>query len=248
MLVNARKLWEFFGQHEELRAKYFVQVINTILGNSRPSVNVLLDVGSGSGQLTRYLTHYFKPKEIVCIERSVDSLKYMLETPDWSNAIHAVQADGQNLPIANDAADLVTAFSVIEYMVHQERFIDEIQRTLSERGVIILQFPNVYTLVELHTGILLPFLFPEAMKDAIVRKRLNWKMFNIRNLSAKHMEKCLNIRNMIFVKQKLVPPEEIIPPMFRPLYGAIKTLLKTVFPLGYLFIAMKKGQKHKLEM
>lgn len=72
-------------------------------------VRSLLDVGSGSGSLTKHFSLHFG--QMILLDVSAKALK---QTSHHCR-IHCVCADAQNLPFKNNVFDQLHAFSLIEH-------------------------------------------------------------------------------------------------------------------------------------
>lgn len=135
--------------------KYFSSFI------SKYDFDSLLDVGCGKGLLFDSIVSLNKFKLLV----GVDLMK------NNKGQYQHVVADATRLPFKNSVFSLVTAFSLIEHIPKAERkmFYKEMKRVVKKEGIIVIQFPNRYFIIESHTY--LPFFgfLPSSMHSFAYR-------------------------------------------------------------------------------
>jgi SAM-dependent methyltransferase len=107
----------------------------------------LLDVGCGKGLLFDNIKISDKSKLLVGV--------------DWMKKIKGeyqhVVGDAIRLPFRNSIFLLVTAFSLVEHIPKDKReiFYEEVKRVMKKEGMLVIQLPNRYSIIESHTY--LPF-------------------------------------------------------------------------------------------
>ena len=114
---------------------------------------------------------------------------------------------------------------------------------LKPGGEFILQVPNKYFLVDLHTG--LPFLYylPLNVRCWLLTK-LGYKgigdVMNIQVLSRRELISIIRTEFTEVRNVKVIYPPRLIMPQLRPLYSALSLFgLFKLVPFGFLFVANK---------
>ena len=140
-----------FGTETE-RMKYFSSFI------SKYGFDSLLDVGCGKGLLFDNIMGLNKFKLLV----GVDLIKNRKEQ------YQHIVADATRSPFKNSAFSLVTAFSLIEHIpkAQRETFYKEMERVIKKEGILVIQLPNRYFIIESHTY--LPFFWFLAFKHTFI--------------------------------------------------------------------------------
>ena len=100
----------------------------------------LIDVGCGSGRLTKPLSDYLKGRYLgLDIEQSlVDYAKASVERPDWQFTI----TEGVHIPEQDSQADMICFFSVFTHLLFEETYLylKESMRVLKPGGRIVFSF------------------------------------------------------------------------------------------------------------
>jgi ubiquinone/menaquinone biosynthesis C-methylase UbiE len=100
----------------------------------------LIDVGCGSGRLTRPLSEYLSGRYLgLDIEQSlVDYAKDSVNRPDWQFKI----TEGVHIPEQDSQADIICFFSIFTHLLYEEtyRYLQESMRVLKPGGKIIFSF------------------------------------------------------------------------------------------------------------
>lgn len=134
------------------------------------SHETILDVGVNATEYSdtdNYLERFYEyPENITAV--SLDDISTLKERYPRSTFL---QADGTNLPFADNQFDIAFSNAVIEHVgstEQQKKFLEELIR-VSKRGY--LTTPNKFFPVEVHTRIpLLHILLPKKYFDAFLRK------------------------------------------------------------------------------
>lgn len=102
----------------------------------------ILDVGCGSGWLTRYLIG--KGLDVVGCDNSSYAIKVS----------GAIKGKATNLPFKDESFDAVLGISIIEHLTLEEahEFLNESYRVLQKKGVLFLVTPNFATPLRLVLG------------------------------------------------------------------------------------------------
>lgn len=130
--------------------------------NFRPTLH--LDIGAGLGYNTLIFAE--NANEILAVDLQIPKNNVLKDKKNVSVLV----ADGQFLPFKEEVFDLVSWFSVIEHIAKQELALREALRVLKLKGKLIIQVPNKFFPLELHSGLPLVFLTPSRIRHFILRK------------------------------------------------------------------------------
>jgi ubiquinone/menaquinone biosynthesis C-methylase UbiE len=113
--------------------------ISFLLGRIKPKEDeILIDVGCGTGILFKMV----KCKEIIGIDISIN----MIREAKKIGKAELILADGENLPLRDEIADIVMSVTVIDLAENKEKFFSEIIRCLKRNGrfgISILKHSNI---------------------------------------------------------------------------------------------------------
>jgi SAM-dependent methyltransferase len=100
----------------------------------------LIDVGCGSGRLTKPLTQYLSGKYLGTdiVPDLVDYARNLVARPDWRFEV----VQDLYIPEEDDTADMVAFFSVFTHLLHEQSFVylREAKRVLKPAGKIVFSF------------------------------------------------------------------------------------------------------------
>ena len=244
-----RRIWESFGSTVDKRADYLWKLYLRA-GTMRRNGNYL-DIGCGSGQ--NAIVFGQDCQSIHCLDIESEGLK-KCQTTFRLKAINGAffcQGDAQVLPFKDAIFDSVSTFSVIEHVPEQHLAIREVSRVLKPGGELILQVPNKYFFIDLHTGIPLLHCFPSSIRRWLLRK-LGYKgLSDVMNTQVPSRSELTSLIRDEFAKVhvlKIVYPSELIIPRLKPIYSALNLLgLFNLVPFGFLFIACKADGSRSLD-
>jgi len=156
------KIWESLKDSAEVRAKYLRDLFVSAFGNFSPQL--YLDIGAGLGYNSLVFgenTHEIFTVDLRFPENNV------LKNVD---KVHMIIADARFLPFRNGVFNAVSLFSVIEHVPDQQRSLEDAICVLKPNGYLIVQTPNKFFPIELHSG--LPFVFsvPLRVRSAIFKR------------------------------------------------------------------------------
>jgi len=159
------------------------------------------------------------------------------------NKVHMVVADASFLPFRDGVFDVVSLFSVIEHVPDQRRSLVDAMRVLKPGGYLVIQIPNKFFPIELHSGLPFVFLVPFRVRSAIFKKVGHEGLGRINIPSLRKLkETILQIEHGCKIRvRKVVYPSVVVWSKLRFFYKvAFKTGFLKAIPLGYLLI-VKKG-------
>ncbi len=136
--INDAKIFDYFEQrndpattHDELRLKQYV------LSQIKDDNNVILDVGSGSAWIAKYLSD---KNIVISLDISENNIQKALDKINSSNH-YGIIADALNPPFKKNIFDYIVASEVIEHIVKPDEFITELSRLLKTNGELIITTP-----------------------------------------------------------------------------------------------------------
>lgn len=139
-----------FGIDIKWRKKILYILNNNILNNNNIKKYNILDIASGTGDMTIMLAKQFINSNIIGLDISQSMLniaKQKILKKKLKNRIHLIKGDVENIPIKSNTFDIVTVIFGIRNFENIEYSLNEINRVLKPKGVIlILEFstPNNY--------------------------------------------------------------------------------------------------------
>ena len=217
------------------RSHYFREVYDSFGINNK--FENYLDLGCGKGYNTKAFSNI--SKNIF----GLDPIKEDLEVAKKNNpGGKFIFGDATKLPFESNYFDAISSFSVLEHISNLDLALDEINRVLKKDGTLILQQPNRYFLVELHTYLPLTWILPFKIRKFLL-KRLNYSNDAIfaTDLSLKKLTQKLECHGFSLEIKKMIYPEEIIPSKFRCTYQVLnKFKIFNMIPWGYFIVGVKK--------
>jgi len=234
MFRFTHEIWKTFEETASERARYLETLYSKQVKNTRSAF--YLDIGSGLGYNTLLLGK--NASEIVAI----DVLFPKNNILKHCEKISLVIADAQFLPFREELFDTISLFSVIEHVTNQELALKEAFRVLKSNKELIIQIPNRFFPLELHSGIPLVFFISSEIRDFILRK-MGYEWLSRMNIPSKNKLKEMTSKiapqAKIIVKRVIYPPSVVLSKL-RPIYRLIrKAHILNFIPMGYLLIVKK---------
>jgi len=128
------------GLHNEIGRELAKKILNV-----EPSQSIL-DVGMGTGRLTRRLSFYLPDTKVV----GIDFASGMIEEARKKQAGHEIiQADANHLPFKNETFDILASNLAYQWMENIEDSFQEAYRVMSKPGNLILTIFGEKTFQEL---------------------------------------------------------------------------------------------------
>ena len=120
--------WWFVGRR--------IILAETIQHHITSPVEQALDIGCGTGGNLPVLSRF--SKVVIGLDTSPQALDYC-RSRGW-NTVRLIQKDGR-LQFADETADLVTMFDILEHVADERPLLGEIRRVLRPDGLLIITVP-----------------------------------------------------------------------------------------------------------
>jgi SAM-dependent methyltransferase len=151
-------------------------------------------------------------------------------------AAQLVLGDVTRLPFQNGTFDMVTVFSILQ-IVDPKVTVEEALRILKANGRLLIQVPNRYFPLDVHTG--LPFInyLPRKIREYFLCLiGYEWmKKMNIPTPKQIIRSVKSGLQNAKITIQRIIYPTTLIPSKFRTLAKiAAQIGIFSLFPYGYL--------------
>lgn len=102
--------------------------------------SIVLDVGCGTGDMTRFLSGIFKNIDFIGEEVHKETLQYAKQFQQKN--LKYILGNGKVIPLKDKSVDLVYSTSVIEHVNDDSRFVKEINRILKKGSIFIVTTLN----------------------------------------------------------------------------------------------------------
>lgn len=117
------------------------------------NANVICDIGCGSGDFLAAAHELSDSTLLVGVDRSVSALIMAAQTyPRLRQSL--VCADARQLPLADNCADFVSVFGLIEHIEDFEEALDDIKRVSAPNGTIVLTTSNARSVLQIKNALL----------------------------------------------------------------------------------------------
>jgi malonyl-CoA O-methyltransferase len=145
----------------------------------------IVDIGAGTGELSTALTKRYKGSEVLTLDLSPAMLKHARQrrgmVDKWFGKQHFVCADLEQLPLADNSADMIFSNFAIQWCSDLDLAFSEFQRVLRSNGLLLFTTFGPDTLKELrqawravddniHVN---SFIDMHDIGDALLRARLS---------------------------------------------------------------------------
>lgn len=118
------KFMEIFGD----------EIDNWIIEEIDSSSNKVLDVGGGTGRITKSIEENLNSGDVSLLDRSEE----MLKEASKKNLDNRVLGDSSSLPFSNESFDTVICTDAIHHFKNPEKSISEMVRVLKSDGKLII--------------------------------------------------------------------------------------------------------------
>ena len=107
-----------------------------------PNAEVILDLGAGTGLLSKQVTQRFPQAKILALDFAQESLKH-------NPATHKICANAQHLPLADNSVDIITSSLMMQWCEDLSILFSECFRVLKNDGLLLFSSFGPDTLKEL---------------------------------------------------------------------------------------------------
>ena len=213
---------------------YFLKKLYDEVANGVKTGERYLDVGAARVTNAKVFGEGFH--EVYCLDIN------FIDQQGQEPKIHFIIGDAQTLPLKENTIGLLSLFSAIEHLPSPQQALTEAIRVLQPNGEIVIQVPNLFFPIDLHTGILNPFWIPKFARKTYLKimGHSNW-LNNIHGFPReKDITGWLRGGMQLTGVRKVIYPPHFVPRGTRPIY-ILLTKLKffTLIPLGYLYVYKK---------
>ncbi|MCJ7506991.1 class I SAM-dependent methyltransferase [Candidatus Bathyarchaeota archaeon] len=232
-MIKPKTIHVRFIEHRDERAEFLWSVYCKNSIRSQGSAGPYLDIGSGNLANANVFRQRARVGDAVGIDITNDLVK--------SEGFALIQADAKALPFLDRSFELVTMISLIEHVNEPLECLSEALRVAKSNGELVVQFPNRYFPIELHSGLFMYFYLPRRLR--------NWLASSTGRESMKKVDvpSLRKVRTMIYhlerscqvVTVRITYPESLLPQLgwILALYGLLKPLKAFhVFPMGFMIL------------
>jgi ubiquinone/menaquinone biosynthesis C-methylase UbiE len=235
-LPNFLEIWKTARGAMGVRARYLYDLYRSL---SKFESSVLLDIGTGLGN--NALVFGERADQIFAIDLELRRGNVLKEHKKAS----LIRADARFLPFKEASFDTVLLISVLEHIADKKLALKDALRVLKPGREIVIQIPNRYSLIELHSALPMVFFVPARIRNTVLRLiGYSW-VTDIDIPTPATVEKTftqLEPGHGIEVARIIYPPI-IVSATIRPIYIFLyKTRLLRLSPLGYLVVVRKRRQ------
>lgn len=108
--------------------------------NKLPPGSVIMDLGCGTGDLTRYLADHFKEHNFIGEDIHDKTLSYA-KLFRQKNVTY-IKGKEHKIPVKGASTDIIFSTEVIEHTDNDELFVNEIKRVIRKNGIVAITTPN----------------------------------------------------------------------------------------------------------
>jgi ubiquinone/menaquinone biosynthesis C-methylase UbiE len=142
-----------------------------VISKSKAKI-ICLDIGCGDGFFTKIFS------ELVDLAVGIDlKISRAWYTRQGDN-VFFVTADARAFPLRSSVADAVIIISLLEHIPNWKVVVSEVSRVLKPCGIVVIQLPNLYAVIEPHTHFPLLSLMPAYIRNfmtlALFHEILQW--------------------------------------------------------------------------
>lgn len=233
-----KSIWQAFTNNRWERANYLKALYNKA-GSESQTTGWYLDIGARDGINSLALGQDFARIVMLDIQLGQEARAFC----ENHSRAHCVLGNAQSLPFRDCSFGLVTMISTLEHVKNPEEAVYEASRAIKTGGHLVIQVPNSYFPLDLHTGLPNPFLFcPGFLRRPILTKLgYSWWVDDVHKApSERQVATWVKEYMQLVGKEKVIYPDVLIPKALRPLYGFFrKARLLNLMPLGYMYIYQK---------
>jgi len=200
----------------------------------------MLDIGAGNGIMAEVFGAGFN--EVYTIDLEIPSPRSEGPVVRGAPILQWLRASGDALPFSSDSFDLVTAFSVLEHIPDRARAVGEWIRVLKPGGFLLIQIPNRYFVIELHSGLPNPNHVPRGVRERLLNL-IGYGWMKDVDIPSLRLLRRLIWRADPSLSVSLIPlkwPITLVPRRLRLIYRVLDRLRWFALnPFGYMAICNK---------
>jgi malonyl-CoA O-methyltransferase len=117
---------------------------------ARPTT--ILDVGSGTGQVTRALMRRYRGSRVIALDLAVAMLRKASATGRWSRRPLPVCGDAESLPFADASVNMICSNLMLHWCNDLDQVLCELRRVLAPGGLLLVTSLGPDTLKELRAS------------------------------------------------------------------------------------------------
>ncbi len=157
-MLNQQALGFATASGRNAKAQKIMAVLAEYVPDSALTPLALLDIGTGSGEISQVLSRAYRVISIDLIDQRRMDDGYLF-----------VRADSEHLPFPDSSYDVIVSNHVIEHVHDARRHLAEISRVLRPGGVAYLATPNRWWPWEVHYRIPLLHYLPPRYFNSVLR-------------------------------------------------------------------------------
>jgi malonyl-CoA O-methyltransferase len=112
---------------------------------------IILDVGSGTGQMTRALMRRYRGSQVIAVDLAIAMLRKVSAAGRSRKSI-VVCGDAESLPLANASVDMICSNLMLHWCNDLDGLLCELRRVLAPDGVLLVSTLGPDTLKELRAS------------------------------------------------------------------------------------------------
>jgi SAM-dependent methyltransferase len=133
---STRLYAEKAGIYAQHRPDYAPEAFTAFLETARlPRQSVVVDVGSGTGMLTRHLLNHFDT--VYAVEPTLEMRQMAEEALESQSGFHSLDGKAESMPLPEDCVDLVAVGQAIHWF-QPEKALNEFQRVAQTGARLLL--------------------------------------------------------------------------------------------------------------
>jgi malonyl-CoA O-methyltransferase len=111
-----------------------------------------LDVGCGTGQITRDLMRRYRNGHVIAVDSAFAMLRRTRDAAGWWRKPLLLGGDAESLPLADASVDLICSSLTLHWCNDLDQTLHELRRVLAPRGLLLVTMLGPGTLKELRAS------------------------------------------------------------------------------------------------
>lgn len=143
---RAASTYDSGSEFQKAAGEFLLKETVQLTKNDNPKV--IIDLGSGTGTLTKKISFFFPESNILCIDIALRMLQHA-KNINYKNNIKLISADADLLPFPKSSCDLVFSNLLLQWSPCFKTTIREVRRILKPNGWFLFSILGPKTLYEL---------------------------------------------------------------------------------------------------